>query len=94
MRRVQIEGVLIVQGSDKFANMAVDEEPEAPAFCLAAQAFPFAASWHCCARTRRLIARRFRIDQIWTDAELAIACSWLEKEVHFDFTPGSCDDDE
>jgi len=79
-------GALNAQGSDRFASMVVDEEPEAPTFCLAARSVPFAAGWHCCSRTRHLIARSFRIDQLWTDAELAAACSWLEKEVHFDFT--------
>lgn len=72
--------------SDKFANMALDEEPQAPAFCMATRGFPFAASWHCCSRTRHLIARTFRIEQLWTDSEVATACSWLQKEVHFDFT--------
>lgn len=79
-------GALIAQGSDKFVSMAVDEEPEAPTFCLPARSVPFAAGWHCCSRTRHLIARTFRIDQLWTDAELAAACDWLKREVHFDFT--------
>lgn len=69
-----------------FAAMEVDEEPDAPAFCVSDRGFPFAASWHCCSRSRHLIARTFRIEHLWTPDELSAACQWLAGEIHFDLS--------
>lgn len=84
--RPSANGEINPDGDFHFTPLEVDEEPKAPAFCVANRGFPFAASWHCCSRSRHLIARTFRIEHLWTPDELIAACKWLADEVQFDFS--------
>jgi len=77
------DGTLDLDGPDRFVPVVLDEEPEAPLFSLARRAHPFGASWHCCARTRHLIARTFRIEDLWTVDELERAHQWFSRDIDF-----------
>src|SRR5690349_14369291 len=66
------DGAIVLSDSaPTFVATALDEHPPAPLLTTCSHVIPFAASWETSPRVRHLLAREFRIEQVWTPDELS-----------------------